>query len=137
MAAFEDIPDRSRGSAFQDQKQPLLHRGRLTIRFCQLMFRLSTSAPHEQGLVRSRPSAQPMPKLARPLLQTSIMEILIRAVELSLPQAEACRAAGKTKVGIQDNPVQTIVLALQQISISAAQSVGHGYLIVAEPLFSF
>jgi hypothetical protein len=38
----------------------------------------------------------------------------------------------KAKVGIQDNAIQAFVLSFQQISISAAQSLGHVGLIVAE-----
>ena len=66
-----------------------------------------------------------MPKLTRPLLQMSVIEVLIRAVELSPPQAKARRAAGEAKISIENNPVQAVVLPVEQIGIGAAQSIGH------------
>ena len=57
VPAWEDIPDGSLCSAFQDEEQSFLHRGGLAIYLCQFMLGLLTLTPYEWNLVCFRPSA--------------------------------------------------------------------------------
>src|SRR5207253_7193335 len=57
--------------------------------------------------------------------EVGVVEMLIRAIQLLPPSAEATARVAHAKVGVQDKAIHTIVRAFEKVSVVLAQCVWH------------
>ena len=61
-----------------------------------------------------------------------IIEMVLRAMQLSPPDAESCWIVSESEIGIQDNAIQRVINSVPQFCIGPAQPIRQVALILSE-----
>lgn len=81
------------------------------------VFPLSWHTINQRNLVCLRMCANTTAKTSSHSHQMSIVQIVIRTHQLSPPSTEAAWCLTQAKVGVEDNPVHTVIGVVQQVSV--------------------
>lgn len=120
------IPDRRRAPAHQDEEHPRAHRVLSEVVLSDLMFTLAPLALDHWDSPRSRPRPHPAGEPPSHPHQMSVVQQLITiAVQPPPPHPKPTRVMTQREVGVDHDPVNTIVGTGQQIPIALAELVRH------------
>src|ERR1700719_539604 len=121
-----DIPHRRLRPTDQDQKPALGDRRLGQIFFRKLVLALSCRTVDHGNVVRFRITANATAEPAGQPHQVGVFERLIRSGQRPPPHTEPARIMAHAEIRVQNNAIDAIVAAAQQILIESAQPVRHG-----------
>ena len=95
------------------------------------MLAIPRRAIHDRNPMSLRPAAHPTTEATRHPHQMGVVKGLIGTGQLPPPQPEPAGGMPQTKVGIENNAVDTIITSAQELRVQRTHWVGHnsgGYL---------
>ena len=121
-----DIPHRRLRSADEDQKQALGDLGLDQIFFREVVLALPCRTVDHRNFVGFGITANATAEAAGHPHQVGVLQRLVRSGQRPPPHTKPARIMAHAEVRVQDNAIDAIVAAAQQILIESAQPVRHG-----------
>jgi hypothetical protein len=91
----------------------------------EIMLAFAGRTIHHRDLILLRPSPQTAAEAPRHAHQMIVVEILIRTIQGTPPEAKAPGKLSPPEVCVQDHTIDTIVTALKELAVDGAQLVRH------------
>jgi hypothetical protein len=123
--ALLHMPGWSRGSAYQNQKQPFEFWASWQMFLGNLMFSCPSLAVNDGYPMFLTVGSYTTTESSRHSHQMFIVQIFITPMQVTPPQPKATCNVPRPKIGIQHDAVRAIVNPIQQFSVSLAQVVHH------------
>lgn len=120
-----DLPDRSRRPAHQDEEHP--HKIRIfgKVLLGQFMFAFSTLTVENRDAMGACISTKPPAEATRHAHQMRVIQMLIGSImQASPPGAKSCRGLSQPEVGVEHNPIHTVIGSIHQGRIVLAERIG-------------
>ena len=129
-----DLPDRGRGPRDQDQEHPRAYRvvGEVLLR--DQVLTLTPPAVDHRDVVGCGGRPHPPGEPARHPHQVRVVQLRVVAVQAPPPDPEPARTVAQRVVGVQDDPVHTVVGTGQQIVVPCTEPIDGHQTRVSSPL---
>ena len=121
-----DLPYRSLGATDQDEKQSLSDAGLGQIFLCEVVFPFPRAAVDDRNSMRLGVGAKAPTEATRHPHQMRVVQRVVGSGQGPPPDMKASGRMAHTEVGIQNDPIHTIVAAGEKILIMVAESIRHG-----------
>jgi hypothetical protein len=120
-----DLPYRSLGATYQDEKQTLGDAGLSQIFFGDVVFPLPHAAVDERNIMRLGIGAKAATEATRHPHQMGVVQGVIGSGQGFPPDMKAPGRMSHTEVRIQNDSIYAIVAAREEILIEVAESIRH------------
>ena len=128
MILAANFPHGSHGPRDQDQEQALDRRMGGQVLFGNLVFPFASITLDHGDTVGFGKGPQAAAEAARHADQMSVIQLLVRAVpQPAPPRAETTGRMQERVVGVQHDPIHTIVAAFEKRMVTFGQRVRHGW----------
>ena len=120
-----DLPHRGDRAGDQDQEHPALHLVGGQVLLGDLVLAFPALAVDHRDAVRTGRGADPAGEPPGHPHQVRVVQLLVVTMQAPPPGPEPARVVAQRVVGVEHDPIHTVVAAVEKIAVALAEPVGH------------